>query len=72
MCLSCLTRARPVRYAIGLRACYAISGTDIAYAATCLRACYAMPGTDLALPCPVLTERAVRYQPMRLLCDTRY
>eukprot|EP00961_Rhodomonas_salina_P212800 2874220-Rhodomonas_salina.6 len=31
-----------------LRACYAMSGTDVAYAATCLRACYAMSGTDLA------------------------
>eukprot|EP00961_Rhodomonas_salina_P186024 2511693-Rhodomonas_salina.5 len=32
-----------------LRACYATSGTDLAYAAICiLRACYAMPGTDAA------------------------
>eukprot|EP00961_Rhodomonas_salina_P009566 129683-Rhodomonas_salina.1 len=30
-----------------LRACYAMSGTAMAYAATCLRACYAMSGTDL-------------------------
>eukprot|EP00961_Rhodomonas_salina_P139218 1873633-Rhodomonas_salina.1 len=31
-----------------LRACYAMSGTDIAYGATCLRACYAVSGTDMA------------------------
>eukprot|EP00961_Rhodomonas_salina_P092859 1249926-Rhodomonas_salina.1 len=33
---------------IRLRACYAISGTDIAYGAVRLRACYAIPGTNLA------------------------
>eukprot|EP00961_Rhodomonas_salina_P179326 2419721-Rhodomonas_salina.1 len=36
-----------VRFAIGLRACYAMPGTAVAYAAICLCACYAMPGTDL-------------------------
>eukprot|EP00961_Rhodomonas_salina_P042438 570295-Rhodomonas_salina.1 len=34
--------------AISLRACYVISGTDMAFGAICLRACYAMPGTELA------------------------
>eukprot|EP00961_Rhodomonas_salina_P112726 1516425-Rhodomonas_salina.1 len=31
-----------------LRACYAMSGTDLAHAAICLRARYAMSGTDVA------------------------
>eukprot|EP00961_Rhodomonas_salina_P171013 2305774-Rhodomonas_salina.3 len=39
-----------VPYPSGLRACYAMSGTDLAYAAICLRACYAVSGTDLAMP----------------------
>eukprot|EP00961_Rhodomonas_salina_P008361 113604-Rhodomonas_salina.1 len=30
-----------------LRACYAISGTDLLCIAICLRNCYAMSGTDL-------------------------
>eukprot|EP00961_Rhodomonas_salina_P224598 3036309-Rhodomonas_salina.1 len=34
-----------VCFAIGLRACYAVSGTDLAYAAACS---YAMSGTDIA------------------------
>eukprot|EP00961_Rhodomonas_salina_P267808 3618292-Rhodomonas_salina.1 len=37
----------PVCSAICLRACYAMSGTDLAYGAICLRSCYAMSGTDL-------------------------
>eukprot|EP00961_Rhodomonas_salina_P256409 3465224-Rhodomonas_salina.4 len=50
-----------------LRACYAMSGTEIAYPVPCpvnsairLRACYAISGTDVA------------YGPTRLLCDVRY
>eukprot|EP00961_Rhodomonas_salina_P232614 3142703-Rhodomonas_salina.1 len=35
--------------AIGLRACYAMSGTALASASLCLRTRYAMPGTDLLL-----------------------
>eukprot|EP00961_Rhodomonas_salina_P171680 2315017-Rhodomonas_salina.3 len=31
-----------------LRPCYAMSGTDLAYSASCLRACYATSGTALA------------------------
>eukprot|EP00961_Rhodomonas_salina_P305175 3941890-Rhodomonas_salina.1 len=38
---------KEVPFPIGLRACYAMSGTDIACAAMVLRACYAMSGTDL-------------------------
>eukprot|EP00961_Rhodomonas_salina_P023507 315720-Rhodomonas_salina.1 len=34
--------------AISLRACYAMSGTDLDCGAIGLRACYAMSGTDLA------------------------
>eukprot|EP00961_Rhodomonas_salina_P132036 1777522-Rhodomonas_salina.1 len=37
-----------VHSANSLRACYAMSGTDLGYAAIGLRACYAMSGTDLA------------------------
>eukprot|EP00961_Rhodomonas_salina_P272133 3677535-Rhodomonas_salina.3 len=37
-----------LRYSIALRARYAMSGTDLAYAGICLRACFAMSGTDLA------------------------
>eukprot|EP00961_Rhodomonas_salina_P118643 1597324-Rhodomonas_salina.2 len=51
---------------ISLRACYAMSGTDIAYCDIALRACYAMSHTDLAyraisraMRCPVLTYRMV-------------
>eukprot|EP00961_Rhodomonas_salina_P303411 3941220-Rhodomonas_salina.1 len=33
---------------MGLRACYALSGTGLAYVAMGLRACYALSGTDLA------------------------
>eukprot|EP00961_Rhodomonas_salina_P175208 2363480-Rhodomonas_salina.2 len=33
---------------IGLRACYAESGTDLACSHISLRACYAMSGTDIA------------------------
>eukprot|EP00961_Rhodomonas_salina_P206355 2785665-Rhodomonas_salina.4 len=46
--------------AICLRACYAMSGTGLGYAAICLRACYVMSGTDVAyadqaaMRCPVL------------------
>eukprot|EP00961_Rhodomonas_salina_P053365 715700-Rhodomonas_salina.1 len=35
-----------------LRACYAVSGTDIAYGTSCLRACYVMPGTDIGMVLP--------------------
>eukprot|EP00961_Rhodomonas_salina_P076012 1020559-Rhodomonas_salina.1 len=37
-----------VSSAIGLRACYAMSGTDILYGRICLRACYAVSGTEIA------------------------
>eukprot|EP00961_Rhodomonas_salina_P180583 2437443-Rhodomonas_salina.2 len=37
---------RMVQPAIALRACYAMSGTDLAYAAIGRRACYALSGTD--------------------------
>eukprot|EP00961_Rhodomonas_salina_P305612 3941981-Rhodomonas_salina.4 len=56
-----LSPRRCYRFPIGLRTCYAMSGTDLAYAATSLgqpaaqvnsttvlRSCYAMSGTDLA------------------------
>eukprot|EP00961_Rhodomonas_salina_P261626 3535963-Rhodomonas_salina.3 len=44
------SRPQPPRVSspISLRACYAISGTGIAYGAISLRACYAISGTDLA------------------------
>eukprot|EP00961_Rhodomonas_salina_P134844 1813766-Rhodomonas_salina.1 len=35
------------RHAISLRACYAMSGTEIPYDAISLRACYAMSGTEI-------------------------
>eukprot|EP00961_Rhodomonas_salina_P116534 1568583-Rhodomonas_salina.1 len=46
-----------VSSAIGLRACYAMSGTDIAFGDTC----YSMRGTDLApgTSSAVLTSRMV-------------
>eukprot|EP00961_Rhodomonas_salina_P301817 3940624-Rhodomonas_salina.6 len=34
--------------ATSLRACYAMSGTEVAYGDVCVRACYAMSGTHLA------------------------
>eukprot|EP00961_Rhodomonas_salina_P155375 2092406-Rhodomonas_salina.1 len=37
-----------VAYPICLCACYAMSGTGLAYDVICLRACYAMSGTGLA------------------------
>eukprot|EP00961_Rhodomonas_salina_P303054 3941078-Rhodomonas_salina.6 len=53
---------------ISLRACYAMSGTDIAYGAISLRACYAMSGTGTFLSAypfatrrPVLTQRLSAY-----------
>eukprot|EP00961_Rhodomonas_salina_P107605 1448719-Rhodomonas_salina.2 len=48
---------KKVKPAICLRACYAMSGTDLAYGGTC----YAMSGTDLAYGerCPVLSWRTV-------------
>eukprot|EP00961_Rhodomonas_salina_P143210 1926958-Rhodomonas_salina.2 len=46
----------PVSYPTRLRACYAMSGTDLACFATSLRACCAMFSTYLAYaatrPCP--------------------
>eukprot|EP00961_Rhodomonas_salina_P062717 841919-Rhodomonas_salina.1 len=38
------SRVRSASPRISLRACYAMSGTDIAYGAICLRACSAMSG----------------------------
>eukprot|EP00961_Rhodomonas_salina_P106831 1438386-Rhodomonas_salina.1 len=63
--------ARPdlVLSAICLSACYAMSGSDLAYSATghcgiCLRACYAMSGTDLVYaptrPCLLYTSPSPR------------
>eukprot|EP00961_Rhodomonas_salina_P036379 488954-Rhodomonas_salina.1 len=63
---------------IGLRACYAMSGTDLAYAATCLRVptrvwCYGMSGTDLAYDATRKCKSCGRsYQHTRMLCDVRY
>eukprot|EP00961_Rhodomonas_salina_P241982 3268968-Rhodomonas_salina.2 len=66
-----------VSSAIGLRACYAMSGTG-------LIVCYAVSGTDRAyhdtplspyvsaMRNPVLTWLLFRYQPTNLLCDVRY
>eukprot|EP00961_Rhodomonas_salina_P217503 2939316-Rhodomonas_salina.2 len=39
-----------------LRACYAMSGTDLAYTATPLRACYAMSVSDLAYAAMALRD----------------
>eukprot|EP00961_Rhodomonas_salina_P186947 2524126-Rhodomonas_salina.1 len=36
------------RFTIGLRPCYAISGTDLAHGAIGLRACYAVSGTEIS------------------------
>eukprot|EP00961_Rhodomonas_salina_P304364 3941573-Rhodomonas_salina.6 len=62
--------------AICLRACYAMSGTDIGYGAICLRACYGMSGTDIGYgaryqPQPAIYQVAVSY-PTHLLCDFQY
>eukprot|EP00961_Rhodomonas_salina_P305176 3941890-Rhodomonas_salina.2 len=42
------TNAPMLRYAISLRCCYAMSGTETENGCTCLRTCYAMSGTELA------------------------
>eukprot|EP00961_Rhodomonas_salina_P235117 3177848-Rhodomonas_salina.6 len=61
-----------------LRACYAMSGTDLVYAAISLRACYALSGTDLTCGapslCATISLRKVvfPYLPTRLLRDVRY
>eukprot|EP00961_Rhodomonas_salina_P284562 3846133-Rhodomonas_salina.2 len=49
----------PRSTAIILRACHAMSGTDIAFGALVLRACYAKSGTDIV------------YYPTRVLCQVR-
>eukprot|EP00961_Rhodomonas_salina_P081675 1098042-Rhodomonas_salina.1 len=41
--------AQEVNSAIGLRACYAMPGTDPAHGTICLRACYAASSTDGAI-----------------------
>eukprot|EP00961_Rhodomonas_salina_P084347 1133231-Rhodomonas_salina.1 len=46
LCPTVVTRYR--NSAIGLRACYAKPGTEVAYGAIGLRACYAKPGTEVA------------------------
>eukprot|EP00961_Rhodomonas_salina_P301482 3940481-Rhodomonas_salina.14 len=50
---------------IRLRSCYALSGTDLAYAATCLRSCYALSRTDLAYAATCSSD--VRYSVSPLL-----
>eukprot|EP00961_Rhodomonas_salina_P101176 1361791-Rhodomonas_salina.8 len=66
-----------------LRSCYAMSGTDLTYAAIssicCLRACYALSGTDVAYAATLLQIEVwdaesckPRYLPTRLQCDVRY
>eukprot|EP00961_Rhodomonas_salina_P249755 3375935-Rhodomonas_salina.6 len=40
--------AGQIPYAVRLRACYAMLGTDIPFGHSRLRACYAMSGTDMA------------------------
>eukprot|EP00961_Rhodomonas_salina_P304208 3941522-Rhodomonas_salina.4 len=67
------TRAQRTRYCIGLRACYAMPGTDralaIGYAAvykgpTALRVCYAVSGTDGGYcPTPRLVLTSARLLP---------
>eukprot|EP00961_Rhodomonas_salina_P239454 3235018-Rhodomonas_salina.3 len=53
--------------AICLRACYAMPGTDLVYAAISLGECYAMPSTDMAESnaksdlCSTLCTRIVGY-----------
>eukprot|EP00961_Rhodomonas_salina_P156435 2106589-Rhodomonas_salina.1 len=48
-------RSREVMSAIGLRACYAMSGTaGVCCYVHCLRTCYAMSGTELAFAISVL------------------
>eukprot|EP00961_Rhodomonas_salina_P218619 2954765-Rhodomonas_salina.10 len=42
------TRLGPVAAGIGLRACHARSGANVAYGAIVLQVCYAMSGTDIA------------------------
>eukprot|EP00961_Rhodomonas_salina_P236122 3191361-Rhodomonas_salina.3 len=44
-----------------LRVCYAMSGTDIAYAAIGLCVCYAMPGTHIAYAATSLRHSFYRY-----------
>eukprot|EP00961_Rhodomonas_salina_P298155 3937837-Rhodomonas_salina.1 len=68
------------RYAIGLRACYAMSCADLSYDCACLHACYAMSSTDLAYAASRLRARYVMsgtdigydYLPTRPLCDVRF
>eukprot|EP00961_Rhodomonas_salina_P131601 1771265-Rhodomonas_salina.1 len=66
--LECPKVLRHVRFpAIGLRACYAMSGTDLAYAATRGRVLWSQ-----AL-CPYAASYAATgYGPTRLLRDVRY
>eukprot|EP00961_Rhodomonas_salina_P125648 1692761-Rhodomonas_salina.3 len=54
-------------HAMDLRACYAKSGTHLAYDATCLRASYAIPGTDIAYA----ATRYLRSRKPRYICATR-
>eukprot|EP00961_Rhodomonas_salina_P164159 2211181-Rhodomonas_salina.1 len=46
---------------ICLRACYAMSGTAIAYDGISLRACYAMSGTSVWYPCLLYAIGTVQY-----------
>eukprot|EP00961_Rhodomonas_salina_P076282 1023839-Rhodomonas_salina.1 len=73
---------------MGLRACYALSGTDLAYDGVIgLRACYALSGTGRAYACISLStevpcscvrlrlsrwEYAIAYAAMPRLRDVRY
>eukprot|EP00961_Rhodomonas_salina_P304586 3941650-Rhodomonas_salina.3 len=61
--------------AICLRECYAMPGTDIAYAAICLRARYAMSGTEIADGVASLAgtyKSFIGYAPTRLVRNVRY
>eukprot|EP00961_Rhodomonas_salina_P167211 2253471-Rhodomonas_salina.1 len=49
-------RLDPTRSAIALRACRAMSGTDLAYGAVGLCACYAVSGSDIAYGCTRLCQ----------------
>eukprot|EP00961_Rhodomonas_salina_P074133 996149-Rhodomonas_salina.1 len=48
-------------YAIGLRACYAMPGTDKAYGVIGLRACYAMSGIHISVCCSAMLGTAIAY-----------
>eukprot|EP00961_Rhodomonas_salina_P132877 1788805-Rhodomonas_salina.2 len=67
---------------IFLRACYAMSGTNMAYGPICLRTYYVMPGTSAAhgaiclhtsaVRCPVQTWPMMLSVSTKVLRDPRY